>query len=109
MQIDDPMVNLETEDIKWEDDDSPEVTQDETVADFAKLLDDADESGLKIREGTVVRGNVVRIADDLVAVDIGHKCDGEIPLAEFKDPQGEVSIKVGDEVEVYLDTFEAID
>ena len=106
MQTDDTMVVFETEDVKWEDDDSSEVAQTETGADFAKLLDDADESGLKIREGTVVRGNVVRIADDLVAVDIGHKCDGEIPLAEFKDPQGEVSIKVGDEVEVYLDTFE---
>lgn len=91
-------------DIIWEDEDT-ESEQEDRSPDFAKLLQD-EEGGLKIREGTIVRGNVVSISGDTVTVDIGHKCDGEIPLHEFKDPQGQVSIQVGDEVEVYLDTFE---
>ena len=45
------------------------------------------------------------VGDDLVIVDIGHKSEGEIPLAEFQTAEG-VKINIGDKVEVYLDTFE---
>ena len=96
-------------DIRWEDEDGATNAQqqlDEGDSTFAQLLAAEEEGGLRIREGTIVRGGVVSIVDDVVAVDIGHKCDGEIPLHEFKDARGEVSVKVGDAVEVYLDTFE---
>ena len=98
------------DEIRWEDEDSSETDaqrrQEMESSDFAQMLEADEGSGLRIREGTIVQGGVVSIVDDIVAVDIGHKCDGEIPLHEFKDAQGEVTVKVGDTIEVYLDTFE---
>ena len=98
------------DEIRWEDDDSSEADaqrqQEMENSDFAQMLAADEGSGLRIREGTIVQGSVVSIVDDVVAVDIGHKCDGEIPLHEFKDAQGAVSVEVGDTIEVYLDTFE---
>ena len=96
--------------IRWEDEDSDEADaqrqQEKENSDFARMLAADESSGLGIREGTIVQGSVISIVDDIVVVDIGHKCDGEIPLHEFKDAQGVVSVKVDDTVEVYLDTFE---
>ena len=98
------------DEIRWEDEDSGEAEaqrqQEMENSDFAQMLAADEGSGLHIREGTIVQGGVVSIVDDVVVVDIGHKCDGEVPLNEFKDAQGEVYVKVGDTVEVYLDTFE---
>ena len=90
--------------IRWEDEDTGFDTVAKSV-DFQKLLEQTTgETG--VREGQIVKGRIVRISDDSVAVDIGHKVDGEIPVSEFRSPEGKVTIKVGDEVEVYLDCFE---
>ncbi|MEQ1504032.1 MAG: 30S ribosomal protein S1 [Myxococcota bacterium] len=62
-----------------------------------------------VREKSVVKGRVIGINDDWVTVDISYKSEGMIPVAEFKTPEGELTIKVGDEVEVYLDTTEEED
>ena len=99
------------DEIRWEDEDGGEAEaqrqqQERDSSPFAQMLADDEGIGLQIREGTIVKGGVISIVDDIVAVDIGHKCDGEIPLNEFKDAQGEVTVKIGDTVEVYLDTFE---
>ncbi len=98
------------DEIRWEDEDSDnsdaQRQQERESSDFAQMLAADEGRGLRIREGTIVQGNVLSIVDDVVAVDIGHKCDGEVPLHEFKDAQGQVSVKAGDTIEVYLDTFE---
>ena len=92
--------------INWVDEDEEHENHDsESGGEFARLLND-EGSGLKIREGTIVPGTVVSIDDDVAAIDIGHKCDGNVPLQEFKDSRGDLQVKVGDRVEVYLDTFE---
>ena len=90
--------------VQWEDEDSD--FDFETVADseFKDLIEGAP-GGSNIREGTIVKGRVVRLTDDAVIVDIGHKSEGEVPLSEFQTPEG-LKVKVGDDVEVYLDTFE---
>src|SRR5690606_18218253 len=46
------------------------------------------------------------LTDDSVIVDIGHKMEGDIPKSEFTSPDGRFDIKVGDNVEVFLDRFE---
>ncbi len=103
-------MGVAAEGIHWEDEDGGEADkarqQEQGSSAFAQMLAAEEGSGLRIREGTIVQGGVVSIADDVVVVDIGHKCDGEIPAHEFRDAQGGVSVKVGDTVEVYLDTFE---
>lgn len=55
------------------------------------------------RSKDVVRGTVVAIDKREVVVNIGTKSDGVVSLSEFKDYP---NLKVGDEVEVFLETLE---
>jgi small subunit ribosomal protein S1 len=90
--------------VKWDDEDTDFESTEEQDNEFAQLLENSP-GGADIREGTIVNGKVVRMTDDMVIVDIGHKSEGEIPLHEFNTGSG-IQIDVGTEVEVYLDTFE---
>ena len=80
------------------------ITPESLKADFERLLN---EEGRKIyREGDLVKGKVLAIHKDVVIVDIGFKSEGIVPANEFRGPRGEVTIKVGDEVEVLLECLE---
>jgi len=57
----------------------------------------------ELTEGEIVKGRVVSINEKDVTIDVGLKSEGIVPLMEFKDP---ASVKVGDEVEVYLESIE---
>ncbi len=57
-------------------------------------------------EGTVVKGRVVAIEKDLAIIDVGLKTEGRIALKEFGAAGRDGSIKVGSEVEVYVDRVE---
>jgi small subunit ribosomal protein S1 len=57
----------------------------------------------KISEGEIVRGRVVAIGETTVAVDIGFKSEGTVPLAEFTNRD---ELKVGDQIEVFLESVE---
>ena len=73
--------------------------------DFAALF----EESLKredIKEGEIVRGRVIQITKDHVVVDIGYKSEGQVAIAEFTAPDGQVTIKEGDPIEVYLESRE---
>jgi small subunit ribosomal protein S1 len=59
-----------------------------------------------IREQSVVKGRVTRISEDWVTVDIQYKAEGIVPIWEFKNPEGEITVQVGDMVDVYLDMME---
>ncbi len=58
--------------------------------------------------GEIVKGVVVQIDPDYVLVNIGYKSEGCIPIAEFMDENGQLSVKVGDEVKVYFEKKENI-
>ena len=60
--------------IRWEDEDTGFDTVAKSV-DFQKLLEQTT-GETAVREGQIVKGRIVRISDDSVAVDIGHKVDG---------------------------------
>jgi small subunit ribosomal protein S1 len=78
-----------------------------TRDDFAKLLEltlgDAD--GF---EGRVVHGTVTAIENDMAVIDVGLKSEGRVPLREFAAPGQKSDLKVGDEVEVYVDRVENV-
>ena len=75
----------------------------EEVEDFGALF----ENSLKtIKPGEVVRGHVVQVTRDYVTVDIGYKSEGQIPIQEFLDRDGNVEVAQGDEVDVYFDSSE---
>ena len=73
--------------------------------DFAALLDESFGKSDAL-EGSVIKGRVVAIEKDMAVIDIGLKTEGRVAVREFSGPGREGTIKVGDEVEVYLDRIE---
>jgi small subunit ribosomal protein S1 len=73
--------------------------------DFAKLLDESFAGG-NMQEGSVVKGTIVGIEKDLAVIDVGLKTEGRVALREFAGPGRQADLKVGDEVEVYLERVE---
>ncbi|MGK2945845.1 MAG: 30S ribosomal protein S1 [Desulfuromonadales bacterium] len=70
---------------------------------FESMFED---SMQELNVGDVVLGTVVQVTDDHVVVDVGYKSEGVIPLAEFKDEEGKIDVKVGDEVDVLFERRE---
>jgi small subunit ribosomal protein S1 len=58
------------------------------------------------QEGNVIKGKIVAIENDFAIVDVGLKTEGRVSLKEFSMPGMPVTVKVGDEVEVYLERVE---
>ena len=58
------------------------------------------------QEGNVIKGKVVAIENDFAIVDVGLKTEGRVSLKEFSMPGLSVTVKIGDEVEVYLERVE---
>jgi small subunit ribosomal protein S1 len=58
------------------------------------------------KDGDIVRGRVIQVAQDYVVVDIGFKSEGQIPISEFLGTDGAVHVKEGDDVEVLLESRE---
>ena len=72
---------------------------------FAELLEQS-LSKAEMRSGVVTIGQVVDVNDDYVIVNAGLKTEGEIPAGEFKDADGVLTVKVGDDVEVAIESIE---
>ncbi len=53
-------------------------------------------------EGTIVPGTIVKIGKDHVLVDVNFKSEGQIAVSEFMDLEGNLTIKVGDTVDVFV-------
>jgi len=81
------------------------TAQNPSREDFAKLLEESYGSH-DVQEGSVVKGHVVAIEKDIAVIDIGLKTEGRVPVREFSGPGRDSSLKVGDEVEVYLERVE---
>jgi small subunit ribosomal protein S1 len=62
--------------------------------------------GKDVRPGAIVKGKVVAIENGHVVVHAGLKSEGIIPISEFYDEAGQLEVAVGDEVDVYIDSFE---
>jgi small subunit ribosomal protein S1 len=58
------------------------------------------------RTGDVLIGTVLLITRDNVIIDINYKWEGQVPLAEFLDHDGNVTVKEGDEVDVFFEGTE---
>lgn len=76
-----------------------------TTEDFAALLEESF-SGQSVLEGTVVKGRVTAIENDLAIIDVGLKTEGRVPLREFAMAGQPADLSVGDDVEVYLERIE---
>ena len=56
-----------------------------------------------VQMGGVLNGKVVQINPDSVMVDVGWKTEGYIPAKELRDEKGNITINIGDEIEVLVD------
>jgi small subunit ribosomal protein S1 len=77
-----------------------------TRDDFAALLNESLGGENETFEGKVVKGTVTGIENDMAVIDVGLKSEGRVPLREFAAPGQRADLKIGDEVEVYVDRVE---
>ena len=79
---------------------------------YSNLTDDIDEdnnfmqlfedSMKNIQEGNIIEGEIVQIDKEFVLIDIGYKSEGQVRISEFLDPEGRITAKIGDKVDVLL-------
>src|SRR6185503_8935149 len=84
----------------------PMLHEDMDPQDFASMLEAYDESFRNMAEGEVVKGTVLKVTDTHVVVDVGYKSEGLIPVHEFLDENGIVTVQGGDTVDVLLERTE---
>src|SRR3990172_3860699 len=73
---------------------------------FESLAKMYDETMTDFTPGEVVVGKVLAVSDKEVAVDIGFKSEGTIPIDEFPDPN---NVVIGENIEVLIDDIEDIE
>ncbi|WP_289284460.1 MULTISPECIES: 30S ribosomal protein S1 [unclassified Methylophaga] len=72
---------------------------------FADLFEESLNS-TPMQPGKIVTGTVVNVGPDVVMVNAGLKSEGAIPVSEFLNENGEVTVSVGDLVDVSLESLE---
>ncbi len=72
---------------------------------FAELFE-ASVSNKVMTPGDVITGEVVDVDGELVIVNAGLKSEAEIPASQFRDDRGELTVNIGDTVEVAIETLE---
>ena len=77
--------------------------QDTAMTDQSMAMDQFYEESFKsLSEGEVLNGTVVQIGKEYVMLDVGAKSEGRIAVSEFLDADGNLTIKIGDQVEALL-------
>ncbi len=79
--------------------------EEDFAAMFEASIKEGGRTGL-VKEGEVIKGTVVRVTGEYAIVDIGYKSEGQVAISEFTGPKGEVTVKPGDAVEVFLESRE---
>ncbi len=72
---------------------------------FADLFEESLNT-IDMKPGSIVTGVVIDIDSDWVTVHAGLKSEGVIPRSEFVSEGGELSLEIGDEVQVALEAVE---
>ena len=68
---------------------------------FAESLQD-----LNMTPGAIVKATVIAIEADFIIVNANLKSEGVIPRSQFLDSDGELNVKIGDQVRVALEAVE---
>lgn len=84
---------------EFNDVEESEENNNEEGESFADLFE---ESLKGLKAGEVVLGTIVEINNDMVVVDIGYKSEGIVSASEFMDNHGNLEIKQGDSVDVFI-------
>ncbi len=82
---------------------STDQGRDAEAMDFGAVLDNYLNPDFgDLEEGSIVKGVVVRIGEDNVLIDVNFKSEGQIPTDEFRDGNGNVTVREGDTIDVYV-------
>jgi small subunit ribosomal protein S1 len=85
-----------------EQDETPSMS--ERGENFADILSQYEQSHTHKPEagGQGLTGTVIAVSPEQVFIDIGQKIEGVMPVADFRDPDGKVSVRVGDQFPVSI-------
>lgn len=81
---------------------SEDTAQPAKVVNFGDILKEFEQDQTIYHAGDLVEGKVVGVSERGILVDFGHKSEGIIAIEEFTTPEGEVTVKKGDDVEVVI-------
>ena len=95
--------DIESSEIEAATDVGAGVKPNQETDNFMELYE---ESLKSIQEGELVTGEIVQVDKEFVLVDIGYKSEGQIPIREFIDEEGNITAKVGDRMDVLLEKRE---
>ena len=73
---------------------------------YDELVEMYDESMRNLTEGEIVTGHVIDITSNEVIIDVGYKSEGLVPVHEFTTRDGELTVSVGEQVDVLLEKTE---
>ncbi len=73
---------------------------------FENLLD-KDFKDRKLKENEIIKSTVTEITKNFVVVDCKAKMEGMIPIEEFKNDDELAKLKVGSQIDVYLERIES--
>ncbi len=92
------MVNFKRLDAAGEE--NEENDGDQQSSEFAALFTES----LKDRpeRDKIIEGTVVRVDQETVLVDIGLKSEGHVPVSEFQNADGQVTVQIGDKIRVLM-------
>lgn len=77
--------------------------------DFGSILEQFEQEQTVYHAGELVTGTVVGMSDRGVLIDFGYKSEGIAPIEDFMAPNGETTVKKGDEVEVLIKSIHSGD
>jgi small subunit ribosomal protein S1 len=75
------------------------------IESFAALFEESI-AKQEMRSGEVITAEVVHVDDNFVTVNAGLKSESLIPTEEFKNDRGELDVKIGDFVQVAIESLE---
>ncbi|MBZ5604980.1 MAG: 30S ribosomal protein S1 [Acidobacteriia bacterium] len=74
---------------------SPEDDLEHLIEDYSHLAPPS--------EGELLQGHVVKVTSQEVIVDVGLKLEGVVPIEQLRAPDGSVTVKAGDTIDVMVD------
>jgi small subunit ribosomal protein S1 len=86
---------------------TPRAEKEPSMDDFAAALDQYEQEQAQteaaLNDEQIIPGTILKITPQYVVVDIGYKSEGVVPVAEFTDSEGNVSVQPGQEIPVVRD------
>jgi len=97
------VVLVETEGGDGENPDSPDGDTEKKELSIEEMYE---QSLRQIQEGELITGEIIRIDEEYVLIDIGYKSEGVIRINEFQNSDGDITAKPGDKIDVVLERKE---